>query len=115
MLEVHVDVGRLASLGGQKALEEQVRARRIHGGHAKYETDRAVRCAAAALTEDAPLARDGHDLVDTEKVGRDVERGDERELLLDLCCHSNRGAARITIAAAGFDEPPERYIGGLTR
>ena len=52
VLEVDVDVGRLAALGGEEALEEQVAARRIDRGDAEAVADGAVRRAAAPLAED---------------------------------------------------------------
>ena len=57
VLEVDVDVGRLAPLGREEALEEEVRPRRVDRGDAEAVADRAVGRAPAALAEDVALAR----------------------------------------------------------
>ena len=43
VLEIHVDVGRLAPVVGQEALEQQVVLGRVHAGDAQHVTDRRVR------------------------------------------------------------------------
>ena len=57
VLEIDVDVGRLAALGGDEALEQQVDLGRIDAGDAEAEADRAVGGRAAALAQDAPGSR----------------------------------------------------------
>ena len=52
VLEIDVDVGRLAALLGDEALEQQVVARRIDRGDAEHVADRRVGGRAAALAED---------------------------------------------------------------
>ncbi len=52
VLEIDVDVRRLAALRGEEALEEQVAARRIDRRDAEAVADGAVRRAAAPLAED---------------------------------------------------------------
>ena len=73
VLEVDVDVGRLAALGGEEALEEQVAARRVDRRDAEAVADGAVRGASAPLAEDVHAARDLDDRVDAEEVRRDLE------------------------------------------
>jgi hypothetical protein len=51
MLEIDVDIRRLATLFRDEALEQQVVTIRIDRRHAKHVTDRAVRRGAPALTE----------------------------------------------------------------
>ena len=53
VLEIDVDVGRLAAGGGDETLEQQAGADRVDRGDAEHVADRAVRRAAAALAEDA--------------------------------------------------------------
>ncbi len=100
MLEIDVDVGRLAALGADEALEQQIQARRIDGGDAEAVADRRVRRRAAALAEDVARPRLAHDVVDGEKIGRVVERADQRQLVLDLAPHFLRHAAGIARAGA---------------
>ncbi len=55
--QVDVDVGPLAALLGEEALEEQLHADGVDGGDAERVADRRVGGRAAALAEDAALAR----------------------------------------------------------
>src|SRR5262249_9794820 len=81
VLEVDVDVRRLAPLRREKALEEKVAPRRVHGGDAEDIANGAIRRAAAALAEDLPLAGDAHDLLHAKEVGGDADALDNRKLL----------------------------------
>ena len=83
VLEIHVDVGRLAPLGRDEALEQHVDAGGIDGGDAEAIAHRAVGGRAAPLAEDGALLREAHHVVDGEEVARVVELGDERQLLGD--------------------------------
>ena len=56
VLEIHVDVGRLAAIGGDKALEQEVAIARVDVGDAQAVTDRRVGRRAAALAEDVLAA-----------------------------------------------------------
>ena len=80
MLEIDVDVGRLAPLFGNEALEQQVAGRRVDRGDAEAITDRAVRRRAAALAQDRRVeaAREGDDVVDGQEIAREVEPLDQR-------------------------------------
>ncbi len=113
MLEVDVDVGRLAALGRKEALEEQVAARRIDRRDAEAVADRAVGGAAPPLAEDVALARHLDDGVHAQEVRRDLEPGDERELLLDLLPDAVRQLARIARARAFVRQAAQRVVGGL--
>ena len=81
VLEVDVDVGRLAALLGDEALEQQVVARRIDRGDAEHVADRRVGGRAAALAEDVLRAGEAHDRVHGQEVGRVVELLDQAELV----------------------------------
>jgi len=63
VLEIDVDVGRLAALAADEALEQQVRALRVHRGDAQAVAHRGVGRRAAALAQDALPAREAHDVV----------------------------------------------------
>ncbi len=82
--QVEVDVGPLAALLGQEALEEQVHPHRIDGGDAQAVADRAVGGRAAALDQDALAPAEVHDVPDDQEVAGELELADERELALDL-------------------------------
>src|SRR5206468_570952 len=64
MLEVDVDIGRLAAVGGDEALEQQVGALRIDLGDAQAETHGGVRRRTAALAENVLVAGETDDVVD---------------------------------------------------
>ena len=86
MLEIDVDVGRLAPLGRDEALEQQVDLGGVDRGDAEAVADGGIGRRAAPLAEDAARARKGDDVVDGEEIGRVVELRDQRELLLDRRC-----------------------------
>ena len=94
MLEIDVDVGRLAPLLGNEPLEQQVAGRRVDRGDAEAIADRAVRRAPAALAQDRRIerAREGDDVVDGQEVTREVELLDQLELVMELLQHLVRGA-----------------------
>ena len=93
VLEIDVDVGRLAALLGDEAVEQQVAGRRVDRGDAEAEADRRVGRAAAPLAQDRRLARAGEvdDLLDGQEIGRDVELADQRQLVLELSCRLSSG------------------------
>ena len=72
----------------KKALEQQIRARRIDRGDAERVTDRAVGGAAAALTQDFARARHLDDLARAQEIRRDLHALDHRQLFLDLLAHA---------------------------
>ena len=83
VLEIDVDVGRLAALLGDEAGEERVALGRIDRGDAEAEADGAVGGRAAALAEDVLVPGEVDDVVDGQEVAGVVELLDERELLAD--------------------------------
>ena len=91
--QVDVDVGPLAALLREEALEEQLHGDGVDGGDAQGVTHGAVGRGAAPLGEDALLAREAGDVVDDEEVAGQVE-------LLD-----QRARARAGRARAGRGEP----------
>jgi hypothetical protein len=78
VLEIDVDVGRLAAVGRDEALEQQVDALGIDLGDAETVADGGVRRRAAALAENLLAAGIADDVVDGEEVGRIFQLGDER-------------------------------------
>ena len=61
MLEVDVDVRRLAPLLRDETLEQQIVALGVDGGDAEHVADRAVGGGAAALAENVPAASEAND------------------------------------------------------
>jgi hypothetical protein len=85
--QVEIDVGPLAALLGEEALEEEVHRDGVDRRDAEGVADRAVRRRAATLTEDAALAAEADDVPDDEKVAREVELRDDGELVLELATY----------------------------
>ena len=84
VLEVDVDVGRLAPLLGDEALEQQVVLGRIDRGDAEHVAHGGVRRRAAALAEDAARLGEAHDGVHGEEVGRVAQLLDQVQLVPEL-------------------------------
>ncbi len=82
--QVEVDVGPLAALLGEEALEEQVHLDRVDGGDRQRIADGAVGGRAAPLGQDALAQAELHDVPDDEEVAGEVELLDQVQLLLDL-------------------------------
>ncbi len=87
VLEVDVDVGRLAPLRGEEALEEQPHANRVDGGDAEHEADGRVGRAAAPLAEDPAGTREADQVPDGEEVALVPELLDEVDLPGELPLH----------------------------
>jgi hypothetical protein len=110
MLEIDVDVGRLAALGGDEALEQKVGALGIDLGDAEAEAHRRVRRRAAALAQDAARAGKADDVEDGEEIRRIIERGDQLELVGKRGPHFFRHARRIARGGALPGEMLERVV-----
>ena len=54
MLEVDVDIGRLAALATDEPLEQQLMLDRVDRGNAEHEADAGIGGRTAALAEDTP-------------------------------------------------------------
>ena len=97
VLEIDVDVGRLAPLGRDEALEQQIDARGIDGRDAEAIAHGAVGRRAAALAEDRVLPGETHDIVDGEEIARVVELGDQSQLLGQQRLHMLRHTRWIAL------------------
>ncbi len=102
MLEIDVDIRRLAALGRDEALEQQVHAGRVDRGDAQAVADRRVGGRAAALAEDAPRAREADDVVHGQEIGGVIELADQFQLMVDLRLHLVRQADGPAAARALF-------------
>ncbi len=82
MLEIDVDVGRLVAVVGEEALEQQFVLHRIDRGDAEHVADHRIGGRTAALAENALAARELHDRMDGEEIGRVTPAGDQLQLML---------------------------------
>ncbi len=115
MLEIDVDIGRLAAIGGDETLEQQAAVARIDIGDAQAVADRRVRRRATALTENVLAAGISDDGMDGEKIGRVIELADQRQLMVERLADIVRNAfgiaeaapshARWTSASCGLAKP----------
>ena len=96
VLEIHIDVRRLAPFLGDEALEQQVVALGVDGGDAQDVADRRVGGRAAALAEDVLAAGEADDRVHRQEVGGVFQGLDQPQLVakdrLDLVRHALRVA-----------------------
>src|SRR5262249_58653322 len=85
VLEIDIDIGRLAAIFGNEAGEQEIALVRIDRGDAEAKADRTVGRRTAALAEDFLLlgARERNHIVDGEKVARIIELADQRELVFE--------------------------------
>jgi len=111
VLEVDVDVRWLVAFGRDEALEQKIEIRGIDLSDPKAIADGGIGRGAAALTEDSLRTREAHDVVHGEEVGRVIERGDQRELVLERFARAPRNAVRITRFCACLSESLERLLG----
>ena len=96
VLEVDVDVWRLAALLRDETLKKQGLPGRVDRRDAQDEADGRVGGAATALAEDVAAAGELDDVVDREEVRREIQSLDDAELPLDLRAHLRR--CRATVA-----------------
>ena len=95
VLEVDVDVGGLAALARDEALEQEVDLGRVDGGDGEAVADGGVGGGPSPLAEDVLLPGEAHDVVHGEEVGRVAELGDEFELVHQRAADLGRDAAGI--------------------
>ncbi len=110
VLEIDVDVGRLAPLLRDEALEQQIVALRIDRGDAEHVADGAVGGRAAALTENVLAAGEADDRVHGQEVWRIAQRLDQAQLVLEDCRHLVGHAFGIARGSAFPGELFERLL-----
>ena len=101
--QVEIDVGPLAALLGEEALEEQIHADRIDGRDPEAVADGAVRGRPPALHEDVVLPAEIDDVPDNQEVAGEIELLDEVQLAGDLA------AGAIVIRTIPLARPDLRH------
>ena len=103
VLEIDVDVGRLAARGADKALEQHVDAGRVDRGDAEAVAHHRIGRRAAPLAQDAAAARERDDVVHGQEIAGEIELLDQRQLVLDQAADMlgmlAGSAARQTLSA----------------
>ena len=110
VLEIDVDVRRLAAIGRDEALEQQAAFTRIDVGDAQAITDRGVRGRAAALAKDVLAARKAYDVVDGEEVWGVLQLSDQRQLMIERLADIVGNAVGIAGGGALPGEMHERLL-----
>ena len=97
MLEIDVDIGRLVAVLGDEAVEQQRVLGGIDGGDFETITHRRIRRRPAPLAEDRRLliTRKINDILDRQKVSREVELADQGKLSGKRIAHAFRDAGRV--------------------
>ena len=114
VLEVHVDVRRLAALPGDEALEEHLHACRVDLGDPQAVADRRVGGRAPPLAEDATRAGEGDDVVDREEIGLIAQFRDQGQLVLDEVLDPQRDPLGPAAGGPGQGQAAEIRGGHLT-
>jgi hypothetical protein len=120
VLEIDVDIRRLAAIFRNEAGEEQAALVRIDRGDAQAIADGAVCGRAAPLAEDISAAGKGDDVVDGQEIAGVVQLSDDREFLveppLDVGGKSIRiVGSGIALLRAGPGQVLEMLLRGLVR
>ncbi len=113
VLEVDVDVGRLAPLLRKEALEQHVLLGRVDRGDAQAEAHHRIGRRAAPLTEDALAARPGDDVVHGQEVVLVLHMADQLELLAEGLDHRPRDVAAPDPPGAGHGQIAQVLRGRL--
>ncbi|CAE6869415.1 hypothetical protein R69658_08058 [Paraburkholderia aspalathi] len=92
VLEIHIDIRRLAALFRDEPLEQHRRARRIHLGHAESKAHGRIGRRATPLTQDALAAREPDNVVHRQKVPLVTQIPDQRKFVFDLLLYLMRDA-----------------------
>jgi hypothetical protein len=100
VLEIDVDVGRLATFLRHKPFEQQVVSFRIDRGDAKHVADRGVGRGPASLAQDVLAAREANDGIHRQEVGGVLQPLDQPEFVLELGPDLVGQAFRITFGSA---------------
>ena len=95
VLEIDVDVGRLAALFGNEALEQEVVAFGVDRGDAQDVADSGVRRRSPALAQDVLAARERDDRVHGQEIGSVTEASDQTEFVAEKSCDLVRNTLRI--------------------
>ena len=111
VLEVHIDIGRLAALLADKALEQQIVVFRIYRRNAQAVADRRIGRRSAPLAQNADAARIAHDVMHGEKVHLVLLILDQRQLFVQLIVHVLGNALGIASRRAIPGQPGQGLRG----
>ena len=106
-IEVDVDIRHAHTAGIEEALEEEVVGDGIDRGDAENVGDDGVGGRASTGAADTVLAREAHDIPDTEKEGGQSHLLDDRELVGELIADL-RGEGAIKLAHAFLQRGRDR-------
>ncbi len=105
--QIEIDVGPLAALLREEALEEQTHGDGIDRGDAERVTHGAVGRRAAPLRQDPLLLREARDVVDDQEVAGESQLLDHAQLVLELAARARGHGIAIALARAVLGEPAQ--------
>ena len=100
VLEIHVDIGRLAAFRGNEPLEQQIDLRRIDGRDVQAVAHGGIGRRTTPLAEDVVADGIAHDVMHRQEIPRVVELRDDAQLLLDGFADMRRNAIGIAHRSA---------------
>src|SRR6202035_2688007 len=83
VLEIDIDVGRLAARRADEALEQHVDAGRVDRGDAEAIADHRIGRRAAPLAQDAAAPGERDDVVHGQEIAGEIQPLDQRQLVFD--------------------------------
>ena len=106
MLEIDVDIRRLAALGRHEALEQQIDGIGADIGDAEAIADDRIRRRTAALAQDRLFsrAREADDVMDGEEERRIAEFADHLQFVIERAPHLRCGPVREAACHAGLGQ-----------
>lgn len=97
MLEVDINVRRLAPLLADESLEQDIDTVRVHRRDPQTKAHRRVRRRPATLTKDAPRTGEPNQIVHRQEIRRVVQFVDQPKLVLNLPANFLRDPVRIAL------------------
>lgn len=115
MLEIDIDIGRLAPLGRNEALEQKLRSDGIDRRDAEHVANRAVRRRPSPLTNDLTPPRLGDDRMNRQKIRCVFQICDQLQFVLELGADLAFDPFRIALGRLFPGEPFQLYLRRSTR
>ena len=115
VLEVHVNVGRLAALPADETLEQQLAFFGVYGGDAQAKTHGRIGRRAASLAQNFLLVGKAHDVVDGDEVHLVLQLDDQIQLMRQLGADFVGHAAGVAPGRALGCQPPKALAGRFRR
>ena len=111
MFKIHVNIGWLPALFADEAFKQQINLHGVHSGNAQHIADSRIGSRTTALAENVLTLGKAHNIMNGQKIGRNLHLGDERQFLLQRRLHLVWNACGITLIRAS----PRQFMQMLLR